>query len=183
MMNVLVGLLFVFSKSNLEFLDIGISYYLTNIIGYLFIFFGVRQLGREYEKVRKAQPYALFMVFHSILFFLLNITGNSPLTMPMESYLAIISWIGLAFVVAGMFMVYVIISILLESLNVEFSTRKLKALCSAMMMTFILTGIFYFFIPDLSQLLMGVILFFNILFLFGFYVVFLRSREKLVEQE
>ena len=182
MLNILIGLLFVFSKSNLEFLDIGISYYLTNIIGYLLIFFGIRELGLEYEKVRKAQPYAVFMIFHSILFLLLNITGNSPLMMPLESYLVIIALTGLAFVIAGMFMIYVIISILLESLKVEFSTRKLRALCSAMMMTFILTGIFYFLIPDLAQVLMAILLFFNILFLFGFYLVFLRSKESVVEQ-
>lgn len=183
MMNILIGLLFVFSKSNLEFLDIGVSYYLTNIVGYLLIFLGVREVGRDYEKVRKAQPFALFMFVHSIVFFLLNITGNSPLMMPLESYLFVISLTGLAFVIAGMFMVYVLISILLENLKDEFSTRKLRALCSAMMMTFILTGIFYFWIPDLARLLMGVLLFFNILFIFGFFLVFLRGKERMVGQE
>lgn len=182
MINILFGLLFVFSKSNFNFLDIGIAYYFTNIIGYLLLFWGLRDLGREYEKVLKAKPYVIFMVFHSILFFLLNITGNSPLTMPLESYLAIISLVGLGFVIAGMFMVFVIISILLENLKVEFSTRRLRALCSAMMMTFILAGIFYFFIPDLAQTLMGVLLFFNVLFLFGFYIVFLRNKERMIEQ-
>ena len=181
MINVLFGLLFVFFKPNFEFLDIGIVYYLTNIIGYLSIFFGIRELRSRYEKVLKAQPYVIFMVFHSIFFFLLNISGNSPLTMPMDSYMAIVSLVGLGFVIAGMFMVFVIISILIQGLQVEFNTRRLNFFCEVMMLIFTLSGIFYFFIPEIAQILTSILLFLNVLFLFGFYAVFLRNGERIIE--
>ncbi|WP_033542156.1 hypothetical protein [Planococcus sp. CAU13] len=180
MINVLFGLLFVFFKPNFEFLDIGIAYYLTNIIGYLLLFFGVRELGRQYEKVLKAQPYVIFMIFHSILFFLLNISGNSPLTMPMDSHLAVVSLIGLSFVIAGMFMVFVIISFLIEGLQAEFPARRLSMVVVLMMMTFALAGLCYFFIPGIAPILMSVLLVLNVIFLFGFYSLFIRNNERVI---
>jgi len=47
MVNVLVGLLFVFFKPNFNFLDIGVAYNLTNIIGYLLIFFWSSGAGEQ----------------------------------------------------------------------------------------------------------------------------------------
>lgn len=180
MINVLVGLLFVFFKPNFEFLEIETAYYLTNIIGYLLLFFGVQELGRQYEKVLKAQPYVIFMIFHSIFFSLLNISGNSPLTMPMDSRLAIVSLAGLGFVIAGMFMVFVIISFLIEGLQAEFSTRRLSMVVVSMMMTFALAGLCYFFIPEIAPILMSVLLVLNVVFLFGFYKVFIRNHERVM---
>ena len=183
MNKILFGLLFVFFKPNFDFLDIGVAYYLTNIIGYLLLFIGVRELESVYEKVLKAKPYVLFMVGHSIFFFLLNISGNSPLTLPMDSYLATVSLIGLGFIIAGMFMVFVIISILIEGLQVEFNTRKLSIVTVLMMLTFALAGLCYFFIPVIAQILMSVLLFLNVLFLVSFYSTFLRNRERIIELE
>ncbi|WP_203333603.1 hypothetical protein [Planococcus beigongshangi] len=180
MINVLFGLLFVFFKPNFEFLDIGIVYYLTNIIGYLLLFLGVRELGRQYEKVLKAQPYVIFMVVHSIFFFLLNISGKSPLTIPMDSRLAIVSLVGLGFAIAGMFMVFVIISFLIEGLQIEFPARRLSMVVVLMMMTFAFAGLCYFFIPGIAPILMSVLLALNVIFLFGFYNVFIRNNERVM---
>jgi len=185
-MSVLIGLFFVFFKLNVSFLDIGVTYYLTNIIGYSSIFLGVRELERKYQRISKVQPYVIFMIFHSIIFFLLNITGHSPLTIPMFSYMAVISLVGLGFVIVGMFMVFVIISHLIEQVEEEtsgvFKTSRLKILCVAMMMIFVLAGICYFFFPVGAQILMAILLILKFLFLVEFYSVFLRNMERIIEQ-
>ena len=189
MINILLGFVFVFFKPNLSFLDIGVVYYLTNIIGYISIFFGVKELARKYQGVIKVQPYVIFMVCHSIIFFLLNATGNSPLTIAMSSYMAVISLVGLGFIIVGMFMVFVIISHLIDALKDEtsesFNTRRLETFVATMMTTFALAATCYFVIPmlpEIAEILMGVLLFLKIIFLIEFYIVFLRNKERIVEQ-
>ncbi|ADU32479.1 hypothetical protein [Evansella cellulosilytica] len=188
MINIFLGLLFIFFKPNLSFLDIGIAYYITNIIGYISIFFGVKELARKYNGIVKVQPYVIFMMIHSIIFLLLNVSGNSPLTIEMSSYMAVISLIGLGFIIVGTFLVFIIISKLIEVLKVEtsktVSARKLELVCAAMMITFFLTGVSYFLFPltpEIPQMMMGILLFLKVIFLFGFYNVFLRNRESIVE--
>ncbi|KIL51102.1 hypothetical protein [Jeotgalibacillus campisalis] len=183
MNKIFFGVLLVFFKTNVSFLEIGAAYYVTNSIGYLLIFFGVKELGNKVERVLKAQPYVVFMVIHSIIFLLLNTSGNSPLTIAMDSYMAVISFVGLCFVIAGMFMIFVIISLLIEGMEDEFHTKRLSILCVAMMMIFTLAGLFYFFTPGLAQLLMSVLLFLKVLFLIVFYHVYLRNSVRNVGQE
>ncbi|TFE00568.1 hypothetical protein [Jeotgalibacillus salarius] len=186
---ILLGLLLVFFKTNINFLDIGIAYYLTNLIGYILVFFGVRALGRKYESIEKVQPLVVFMIFHSLSFLILNASGNSPLTLPLDTYLAIISYVGLGFVIAGMFMVFVITSRLLEGLENEQGetphTRRLKRLCAGMMTTYVLAGMFYFLfsmVPEITQILMGVLMLLKIIFLVEFYHIFLKSEAGVIEE-
>ncbi|MBU9723043.1 MULTISPECIES: hypothetical protein [Bacillaceae] len=182
MVNILFGLLFVFLKPNLSFLDIGVAYYITNIIGYISIYFGVKEIGRKYHRIMKVQPFVIFMVFHSIIFFLLNVSGNSPLTIEMSSYMALISLVGLGFIIVGMFMVFVIITYLIRGLEIGtggiFNTRRLNILCSGMMTTFVVAGVCNFFIPlpEIAQILMSVLLVLKLLFLIEFYRVFLHKK-------
>ncbi|WP_404408032.1 hypothetical protein [Jeotgalibacillus malaysiensis] len=189
MTKILIGLLLVFFKLNINFLDISLIYSFTNLIGYTLIFFGVKEVGRRYEAVGKALPLVSFMIFHSLAFLILNVTGNSPLLLPLNSYLAVISYVGLAFVIAGMFMVYVIISRLIEDLEEEMGvtshTKRLKKLCVIMMIAFVLLGMFYFLfstLPGISQMLMGVLIMLQIIFLIEFYNTFLKSSNSTVAE-
>lgn len=181
---ILLGLLFVFFKLNINFLDISLIYSLTNLIGYILLFFGVQEVSRRYERVGKAQPLISFMIFHSLAFLILNASGNSPLLLPLHSYLAIISYIGLAFIIAGLFMIYVIISRLIEGMEEETGvtehTKRLKKLCTIMMIVFVLLGMFYFLfstLPGIAQIMMGVLIMLQIIFLLEFFNVFLKSRS------
>jgi len=100
----------------------------------------------------------------------------------MDSYMAIISLVGLGLVITGMFMIFVIISRIIEGLQDEYNTRRLSIVCAAMMTIFTLAGLFYFFTPEIAQILMSVLLFLKVLFLIEFYIVFLRNSERMVEQ-
>ncbi|MGD7044779.1 hypothetical protein [Jeotgalibacillus proteolyticus] len=183
MNKIFFGFLFVFFKTNASFFEDGTAYYVTNLVGYSLIFFGVKELGMKDEHVLKAQPYVIFMIVHSLLFLGLNGSGNAPLSMPLDSYMAIIALVGLGFVIAGMFMVFVIIPLILEGVGDAFRTRRLSILCAVMMMTFTLAGLFYFFSPEVTQLLVSVLLLMKVLFLVGFYTVFLGNRERIAGQD
>lgn len=50
----------------------------------------------------------------------------------------------------------------------------------SMMMTFALAGLCYFFIPEIAPILMSVLLVLNVVFLFGFYKVFIRNHERVM---
>ncbi|MDG5472055.1 hypothetical protein P6709_09855 [Jeotgalibacillus sp. ET6] len=183
MNKIFFGFLFVFFKTNTSFFEDGTAFYGTNLVGYSLIYFGVKELGMKNESILKTQPYVIFMIVHSILFLGLNGSGNSPLSMALDSYMAAIALVGTGFVIAGMFMVFVIISFLLEGLGDEFSTRRLSILCAAMMTIFTLAGLFYFFSPEIAQLLVSVLLLLKVMFLVGFYTVILGNRESIAGQD
>ncbi|MDZ5712725.1 hypothetical protein [Jeotgalibacillus haloalkalitolerans] len=183
MTQIFLGLLLIFFKLDINFLDISLTYSITNLLGYILVFLGVKDLGRKYERIEKVQSLVIFMIFHSVAFLVLNATGNSPLTLPLDSYLAIVSFVGLAFVIAGMFMVFVIISRLIEGIEdggETAHTRRLKRLCAIMMTVYVLIGMFYFMftmVPEISQILMGVLLLLKIIFLMEFYNIFMKSKS------
>lgn len=181
MINIFAGLIFVFFKTDLSFWDIGAIYYITNIIGYVSIFFGVKELGRSNQKILKVKPYVIIMIAHSFIFLLLNITDNSPLTMGMSTRLeTIIVIAGVVFIVAGMFMVFVIISQIMDSLTSDMSKKVLYNLVNIMMLLFILAGIsaIFNFMPMLATTIMGALLLLEVLFLISYYYVFLNENEK-----
>ncbi|MBD8035972.1 hypothetical protein H9635_04410 [Solibacillus sp. A46] len=179
MINIFVGLIFVFFKTNLSFLDIGATYYLTNIIGYISILFGIIELGRTNQRLLKVRPYVMIMIAHSFIFFLLNVTGNSPLTMAFSTSLAtIIAYGGLLFIVAGMFLIFAIISELLDDLNSKKNKKLLYNLINIMMMLFILAGISAYF-NMLATTIMGTLLLLEVLFLISYYYVFLLKNENI----
>ncbi|MEC5425764.1 hypothetical protein QGM71_20045 [Virgibacillus sp. C22-A2] len=186
MVNIFFGLIFVFFKTNLSFLDIGAIYYLTSIIGYMSIFFGIRELGSKNQKLIKIKPYIIFMIYHSIVFFFLNITENSPLTIALSTSLGtFISLVGLGLIIVGMFMIFIIIFLLIECLNDKtsktFNNKLLYNLTNIMMLTFVLAGVssIFNFIPMLVNTLMGVLLLLEVLFLISYYNVYFVKNEKL----
>lgn len=182
MINILVGLIFVFFKTNFSFWDIGAIYYITNIIGYISILFGINELGRKNPSILKVKPYVIIMIAHSIIVFLLNITGNSPLKMAMSTMLeTIIVLTGLVFVVAGMFMVFIIIFQLMDGLPDQMYKKLLYNLVSIMMFLFILAGInaILDIIPVIVTTAMGALLLLEVLFLISYYFIFLTKTEKL----
>lgn len=181
MINIFVGLIFVFFKTNFSFWDIGAIYYITNIIGFISILFGLNELGRKSLSILKVRPYVIIMIAHSMIVFLLNITGNSPLTMGMSTMLeTMIVLTGLVFVVAGMFMVFIIIFQLMDGLTSSMNKKILYNLVSIMMFLFILAGInaVFNFIPVLETTVMGALLLLEVLFLIIYYFVFLTKTEK-----
>ncbi len=182
MFNIFMGLIFVFFKTNLSFWDIGMTYYITNIIGYISILVGINELGRRNQKLIKVKPYVIAMIAHSIIVFLLNITGNSPLMMGTSTTLEItIALVGVVFIVAGMFMVFIIISQVMDSLADTMRNRLLYNLVNVMILLFILAGIsaIFGFLPMVSSALMGALLLLEVVFLISYYYVFLTRKEKL----
>ncbi|MEN2766065.1 hypothetical protein [Ornithinibacillus xuwenensis] len=183
MINIFVGLIFVFFNTNFSFWDIGAIYYITNIIGYVSIFFGVNELGRTNQRILKVKPYVITMIAHSIIFFLLSITDNSPLTMDMSTTIeTIIVLVGVVFIVAGMFMVYIIIFQMMDSLTGQTDTKPLYNLVNIMLLLFILAGMsaVFNFIPMLVTTLMGALFLLEVLFLISYYYVFLaKNIEKI----
>lgn len=186
MINIFIGLLLVFCKTNLSFIDIGATYYITNMIGYIAIFFGIKELGTENKQFIKAKLYTAFMIFHSVLFILLNITENSPVTMALSTTLGmVISYLGLGFIIVGMFMIIYIIYLLIEGFKNElsnaFTLRKLDYIANIMVLAFLLAAISFIFnfIPMLAETLMAVLLLLKILFLVFYYNELLKKKENL----
>ncbi|MBM7578704.1 hypothetical protein [Jeotgalibacillus terrae] len=189
MNKVLFGIFLVFFKTNTSFLDIGIVYSLTNLIGYIMIFFGLKELERRYEVITRAQSVVILMILHSVTLFLLNATGNSPLEIPIDSYTAILAAAGLVFVVGGMFMIFVVISQLLRvfehGAGAQFYVRRLNVICAAMMTVFVLAGLSYFLFqmtPGVAQVWMAVLLLLKVVFIASFYSEMIRHKERLAEQ-
>ncbi|CEG27170.1 hypothetical protein [Bacillus sp. B-jedd] len=183
MLNIFVGLIFVFFKTNFSFWDIGPTFYITNIIGYVLIFFGLNELERTNQPILKAKPYVIIMIAHSMIFFLLNITDHSPLTMGMSTTLEqIIVLAGVALIMAGMFMVFIIIFQLMDGLTSNMNKEVLYNLVTIMILLFILAGIdaFFNFVPTLSTIIMGALLLLEVLFLFCYYNAFVIKNEKLI---
>lgn len=180
MITIFVGLIFVFFKINLSFLDSGVTYYVTNIIGYLLIYLGLNELGRVNHKLLKVRPYVVMMIAHSLIFFLLNLTGNSPLTMALSTPLGVIIAIGGAvLMIAGMFLVFVIISLILDNVILKTNNVRLETLVNMMMLLFILSGISTYFqnsIPLVATVVMVALLVIKVLFLIRYYYVF-RSED------
>ena len=183
MINIFAGLIFVFFKTNLSFLDIGATYYITNIIGYISIYFGINELGRTNQRLLKVRPHVIIMIVHSIIFFLLNITGNSPLTIALSTtFEVIIALVGVVFIVAGMFLIFVIITELMDDLTSKTNKVSLYKLVNLMMLLFILAGIsaYFSFIPMLAITIMGALLLLEVIFLIRYYYVFLSKEGKYI---
>lgn len=179
MIKIFVGLIFVLFNTNIYFWDIGVIDFITNIIGYILIFFGINELGRDNRRILKIRPYVIIMIAHSMIFLLMDITGNSPLTMEMS----IPTLLGATFMVAGVFMTFIIISELMKDFASEKNEKhkdQLNILVSIMMLLFILAGISAFIglIPMLTPIIMGVLFLLEVLFLFSFYYVFISINEN-----
>ena len=184
MITIFVGLIFVFFKTNLNFLDSGVTYYVTNLIGYLLIYLGMNELGRGNQKLLKIRPYVVVMIAHSLIFWLLNSTGNSPLTIALSTPLGVmLALVGAALMVAGMFIVFVIISQILEHVLPKTDKALLENLVNIMMLLFILSGISTYFqnsIPLVATVVMVALFVVEILFLIRYYYVFRSQDERYI---
>jgi hypothetical protein len=181
MINIFVGLFFVFFKTSFSFWDIGAMYYITNLIGYVSILLGVNELGRRNQQILKVKPLVIIMIAHSIIFFLLNITDNSPLTMGMSTTLeTIIVLGGIVLILAGMIMVFIIIFLLMDSLIGKTNKKFLYNLVNMMMLLIVLASItaIFHFIPILETSIMGALFLLEVLFLISYYYVFLNKSDK-----
>lgn len=179
------GLLFIFLKTNIQFIEFGAMYYLTNLLGYISIFVGIKELERTHERLSKVKPLTIGMILHSLLFFILNLIDHSPFTMSLSSSLNyMIALSGLGIVLVGMFMIYYIIHVVIETLKDDQSNmitvKKLDQLNTAMTIVFIFTGIISFFdyIPMLAKILMVSLLALNIIFLGYFYYTLVRKKTR-----
>lgn len=181
--NILIGFCFIFFKTNLSFIEVGTVFYLTNLVGYLSIYAGIKELAAENKKLSQLNPYIIFMFFHSILFLLLNITGNSPTSIALTTPLRVVSaMMGLGLMMIGMFMILYIIYRLLEVMRHELhiiSIKKIDNLFSAMLLASFLACVSFIFnfIPLLAETLMGVLLFLEVCFLFCYYHIFYKKKH------
>lgn len=180
------GLLLIFFKTNMNFIEIGIVYYFTNIIGYFLIYLGIKNVGGKYEKLNKLKPLAIVMIIHSLIFLVLNITNNSPVTMPFSGDLTlVIVLFGTALIIVGMFVIYYVIHTLMETFKYEHSEipgiKKMSQLNTAMAIVFIFTGFSFFinYILIISAILMSGLLILQVIFLVYFYNSFVRTNAKI----
>ena len=105
------GLILVFFKTNLYFVDMGFFYYATNILGYGLMYLGVRNLKAGNQQMGKVQPLVLVMIFHSVFFLVMNGTGYSAGSIPLSTGAEFaLSMSLLALAVAGMIMIPFILS-------------------------------------------------------------------------
>lgn len=174
-MNLFVfGIFLVFVKINLQLLDTGVFFYVTNAAGYLLIYAGIRQLREEFQTLRRLAPYVLVMVLHSIGFAVLNGTGHSIQTIPLSGSLPTILAVSLALLtVAGMGMVFYILHEVITAVRSDDSSAfpKVGNLEKMPVMLFILllvTCVFFFAAPSAASILMIVLLSAEVMFIAGF---------------
>lgn len=184
MVSILIGLLLVFCKNSLSFIEIGGLYYFTNIVGYLLIYNGLTELRSVNRDFLKIQPYVTAMIIHSVLIFILNITGNSLLTVPMSSVGAIIGYLGLVIVVGGMFMVFYIIHRLIEVIKEQVPGVGLVKILNGLSTSLLVVAFFTFIsfilnvIPVVAETMMAILLVMKLVFL-GFLLTFIVSKKEL----
>lgn len=192
MLNIFIGLTFIFFQTNLHVVDINPLYYATNVIGYISVFAGVKELATGNEKLLKIKPYIAFMMFHSAIFFLLNLTGYSPLTLALSTTLnTMIALFGFELIIVGKFLAFYIIYLLFNSIRYELSKivnlKTFDFLFSTMVLSLVIACITFVFnfIPTLSSLMVGSLLISKFLFLIWIYFnlvkgqrVFLVKNEK-----
>ena len=53
----LLGVLFVFAKNNLQFMDTGIFFYITNFLGYGLIYYSLFKIKDEVDEISRILPF------------------------------------------------------------------------------------------------------------------------------
>lgn len=183
----LLGLILVFVKTNLYFVDMGIFYYATNILGYGLMYLGVRDLKAGNEQMGKVQPLALVMIFHSVFFLVLNGTGYSAVSIPLSTGAEIVlSMSLLALGVAGMIMIPFILSAFISASSSRMpSVAQLERLIGLMLGSMILASILFFTLTltltSPAYISMGLVLLVQLLFVVRFYKLGI-DRNNLVSQ-
>ena len=179
----ILGLLLVFVKTNLDFIDTGTMYYATNILGYGLMYLGVRDLKAGNEKMGKVQPLVLVMICHSIFFFALNSTGHSAGSIPLSTFAGFALSISLlVLAVAGTMMITFILSLFISAISSRLSSiSRLDWLVGLMLGCMVLASILFFTLKPLAYFSMGVVLLVQVLFIFRLYKTSI-GRNDLVSQ-
>jgi hypothetical protein len=172
----ILGVLLVFAKVNLQFLDTGVFFYLSNAVGYILMYVGLRSLSQVLPSIKRIQPLVIFMMFHSIGFTLLNGTGHSIKTISLSTGLATILVLSLALLaVAGMLMIFYILHQLILTLRNEedyFSTysriSSLEKFLGLFILLLVVTGVLFFVLPAAANVAMLLLLVGELLFIFNF---------------
>ena len=167
----ILGLLLVFFKTNLDFIDSGNVYYATNILGYGLMYLGVRELKAGNVKMSKVQSLVLAMILHSVFFFLLNSTGHSAGSIPLSTvggFALSISLLALA-VAGSIAITFILSAFITTNSNRLSSVPRLERLVGVMLGCMILASILVFTLKPLGYFSMGLVLLVQLLFVSRFY--------------
>lgn len=160
----ILGVVLVFVKTNLQLLDTGVFYYVTNAAGYLLIYTGIRQLRSEIPGVRRLLTYVLVMVLHSVGFAVLNGTGHSIRTIPLSGGVDTMTAVSLTLLaVVGMGMVfYVLHEMIMAVRSEEKSTYpemgSLEKIPGLLLILMVMTCVLFFTVPSAASFLMIILL-------------------------
>ncbi|MGN7407719.1 hypothetical protein [Sporosarcina sp. SAFN-010] len=172
----ILGLLFIFAKFNLQFLETRALYYVTNTIGYIFIYFGLRGISSGVESIRRIQPVVLFMILHSLAFSVLNGSGHSITTIPLSTGIDTVIALSLtSLAVAGMIMIFYIIHQLILAVrnNTDDFTSysnitMLEKFPSLLVVLLIITAVLFFTMPSVAPISMILLLVAEAFFILNF---------------
>ena len=162
-MKFILGLFFVFVKTNFDFIDTGAFYYLSNLLGYVLIFSGLRDLKREgLDKTNSALYLALIMIVHSLLFSTLNLAGYTLKTIALTTNLnCFVSFLSLVLIIFGMLAVFFIINSFIKVKNIN-----LEKELGILLIVFIATGGLSYLFPNISAFLISFLVIMEFLFLY-----------------
>ena len=172
----ILGVVLVFVKLNLHFIDTGVFFYVTNTIGYILIYASIRIFYQSLSGVKRIQTFVLLMIFHSIGFSILNGTGNSLKTIALVTWLdGIFAIILMLLSVVGMFVIFYILDQFIVALRKEQNSSSIQSSISNfekpigfLVLFLIISGILFFILPTLSNIFMLILLIGELLFVFFF---------------
>ncbi|MGG0642565.1 hypothetical protein ABE021_01300 [Sporosarcina gallistercoris] len=170
----ILGVVLVFVKTNLQLLDTGVFYYVTNAAGYLLIHTGIRQLREEIPGARRLLAYVLVMVLHSVGFAVLNGTGHSIRTIPLSGGVNTMTALILTLLaVVGMAMVFYILHEVLEAVrskeNATFpEVGSLEKVPGLLLILMVITCVLFFTVPSAASFLMIVLMAAELVFVASF---------------
>lgn len=173
MEKIMLGLFFIFFKTNVAFVDTGIVFYVTNVIGYLFMYVGVRELQLQSDQFKRIRLWIGFMLAHSVFFVVLNGTGNSIQTHALSTFSS--SFVGfflLALALVGMSIIFYILHLLLQ----EGIFAKVDRLVGGVFAMFIVAGICFFVTPSYAFLPMIVLFLLEAVLLIRMYATIQQQK-------
>lgn len=172
----ILGVVLVFVKLNLQFIDTGVFFYVTNTIGYILIYSSIRTYYQSLQGVKRMQTLVFFMIIHSIGIAALNGTGNSLKTIALLTWLdEVFAIILLLLSVIGMFMIFYILDQFILALRKERNSTSILSSISnfeipigLLVLLLIISGVLFFILPTLSNIFMLILLIGELLFVFFF---------------
>lgn len=170
----ILGVVLVFIKTNLQLLDTGVFYYVTNAAGYLLIYIGIRQLRVEIPEVRRLLTCVLVMVIHSAGFAVLNGTGHSIRTIPLSGGVNTMIALTLTLLaVVGMAIIFyvlheVLVAVRSKEKNAYSEVGNLEKIPGVLLTLLVITSVFFFTVPSAASFLMIILLASELVFVASF---------------